>query len=102
MKNTIIDHLTAEHLSSEMHIDALNIPRIVYKNRILKGWSIEKALSTPVNRSHNSTTINHQGNTGIIFRCPPVCKRYNVDPKLLKRKCHSKCTSETALLSRIG
>ena len=96
------DHLGAEYPSVTAMCEAWGVARHVYWHRVKrKGWSIEKALTTPVGkRGRSKPCVDHLGNR--YDSAKEMCDAWGVDQTTYSRRVKKGWTVEDALTKRRG
>uniref|UniRef100_UPI0040559D7F hypothetical protein n=1 Tax=Agathobacter sp. TaxID=2021311 RepID=UPI0040559D7F len=86
MANIITDHTGNQFENEKTMCKHYDIPYITHKHRLRKGWSLEKALTTPVrkpckdyskNQSEKEICERHNTTHASI---EDMCKHWNINP----------------------
>ncbi len=90
------DHLGNTFASKCEMCDHWHIPRTIYFRRIRDGWSLEKALTTPVKTNKITTGVkDHLGNT--FTTIDDMCQFWNISKKQYMINIRNNCSIEKAL-----
>jgi hypothetical protein len=93
----VYDHLGLEFASTGDMCLAWNIPRTTFNERIRRGWTTEKALTTPV-RTINVTKTECVDHKGTVFPSKAaMCKHYGIARKTLESRLELGWTLEEIL-----
>lgn len=96
----IKDHLGHEYDSIIDMCRAYNIDYNIYRDRTKDGWSIEKALTTPIRKINNGVkTTDHLGNE--YNSISDMCKAYNIDRCTYNNRTRSGWSKEKALTTPV-
>lgn len=85
-KNPATDHLGNDYPSCHAMCQHYNLDMYLYKRRIKKGWSKEKALTTPSNykEPQGQPVTDHKGVTYPSQK--KLCDAYGIHPSVFSRK----------------
>lgn len=91
------DHLGNEYNSRDELCKAYGISYNTFKSRIALGWSLEKALTTPL--SNGKKCKDHLGNT--YNSISEMCEAHNIHRRTFKYRLKHGCTLEEALTKNL-
>ena len=95
----VTDHLGNVFNTQKEMCDAWNILINTYRSRIKKGWSIEKALTTPLNQPKKQIT-DHLGNE--FLSISKMCEFHNININVYNARLKLGWTQKKALTTPIN
>lgn len=90
------DHLGNKYASKIKMCDAYDLDIKTYQSRIKAGWTLERALTTPVDRECK----DHLGN--VYNTKKDMCEAYNIDYNTFSERINLGWSLERALITPIG